>query len=69
MQKKQYLCTRKKNEKVNKDELKDVLCRTRQVKYGTHIQAAAHYLRGSQSTSTMAKKSKCFKEEEKEREL
>ena len=34
MQKKQYLCTRKKNEKVNKDELKDVLCGTRQVKYG-----------------------------------
>lgn len=67
MQKKQYLCTRKKNEKVNKDELKDVLCGTRQVKYGTHIQAAAHYLRGSQSTSTMAKKSKCFKEEEKKR--
>ena len=50
---------------MNKDELKDVLCGTRQVKYGTHIQAAAHYLRGSQSTSTMAKKSKCFKEEEK----
>ena len=54
---------------MNKDELKDVLCGTRQVKYGTHIQAAAHYLRGSQSTSTMAKKTKCFKEEEREREL
>lgn len=37
--------------------------------YEMLFQAAAHYLRGSQSTSTMAKKSKCFKEEEKKREL
>jgi len=49
---------------VNKNELKDVLCGARQVSHGTLIQAAAHYLRRSQKTSSMAQKSKHFKEEE-----
>ena len=52
---------------VNKNELKDVLCGTSQVKHGTLIQAAARYLKRSQKTSSMAQKSKLFKEEETER--
>ena len=52
---------------MNKNELKDVLCGARQVKHGTLIQAAAHHLRRSQKTSSMAQESKHFKEEETER--
>ena len=52
---------------MNKNELKDVLCGASQVKHGTLIQAAARYLKRSQKTSSMAQKSKHFKEEETER--
>ena len=52
---------------MNKNELKDILCGASQVSYGTLIQAAARHLRRSQKTSSMAQKSKHFKEEETER--
>lgn len=49
---------------MNKDELRDILCGARQVSHGTLIQAAAHYLRRSQSSSQESKKPKSIKEEE-----
>ena len=52
---------------MNKNELKDVLCGASQVKHGTLIQAAARYLRRSESSSHKSEKSKSIKEEETKR--
>ena len=52
---------------MNKDELKNILCGASQVKYGTLIQAATHYLRESQSTSQKSQCQKSFREEETKR--
>lgn len=52
---------------MNKDELRDILCGARQVSHGAPIQAIAHYLRRSQSSSQESKKPKSIKEEETER--
>ena len=52
---------------MNKNELKDVLCGTSQVSYGTPIQAIARYLKRSESSSHKSEKSKSIKKEETER--
>ncbi len=47
-----------------KDELKHILQGKSEVSHGTLIQTIANYLRRSQETSTMAKGSKQFKQQE-----
>lgn len=49
-----------------KHELQRIISGKSQVRYGTAIQAAACYLRGSQRTSELAKESKLYKKQETE---
>lgn len=44
-------------------ELQNIISGTQQVSQGTAIQTVLHYLRGSQTTSSLAQTDKQFKEE------